>query len=371
MNYPIFDDPDEYLAFRRGNFIYAPFKAWFEWRAIERCLEGLDDISTVCDCPCGPGRIFSYWQKKSFNVIGIDLSEQMADAADKLHKKIQLKGRILQADAFKLNEVLDEKPDLIASVRFSYYFEKDTRIKLLKCFAQTTRKYVLVQYKTGQTIKGIINKYKSRKSDFPKNFCSFEDIINEVRQAGLVCVRIQPIAETSDRVFILAQKPNKKLSLGHKPVIARQSLQKRLIKSAAAAVIFLALLLSPLRHIVMDTHEQQIEHIVREYQDGNDHFYVSKSSFIEDLTLSKNLSVLSEPQDAESLVRTDQIEKEDSFFIVSARDISTLSKSSVWEKLHLLKKINIAGSSFFLLSTEQPRIPIRSSMLINNLSSLS
>ena len=355
MNYPIFRNPKEYLSFRKDNFLYAPFKAWFEWRAVSRCLKGRDDIKTVCDCPCGPGRIFLYWQKKGFDVIGIDLSEQMTEAAYKLHKNMKLGGRVIKGDAFELDKLLDEKPDLIASVRFFYYFEKDIRIRLLKCFAQATGKYVLAQYKTGQTIKGVFNKLKARKNPYPKKFCSFEDITDELRQAGLVCLRIQPIAETSDRIFVLAQKPDESYSLNHKPVIAWQSYHKKFSKAAVAAAILFMALFSPLKHIILDTHEQQVEHIVSEYQDGNDHFYVSNSAFLEDLDCSASLSILDDPSQAEQFVKTDQFEKEDSYFIVSADDIAQMQKSPAWKNLHLLKKFNIAGTKFLLLSTELHR----------------
>ncbi len=81
MDYPLFKNPKEYLAFRKGGIFAAPVKQWAERHTLDRCLKGIKDIHTVCDCPCGPGRLFPYWQKKGFNLIGADLSDEMVAAA--------------------------------------------------------------------------------------------------------------------------------------------------------------------------------------------------------------------------------------------------------------------------------------------------
>jgi len=80
-SYPLFANPEEYMEFRKGGLFFGYFKRWFEWRAVDRCLRGLKDISTVCDAPCGPGRLFLYWQKRKLRVIAVDLSGPMVSAA--------------------------------------------------------------------------------------------------------------------------------------------------------------------------------------------------------------------------------------------------------------------------------------------------
>ena len=208
--YPLFANPKAYLRIRRGKFGSDWLKRWFEHRAIDRCLRGIEDVRTVCDAPCGPGRLFRYWRKKSMAVIGLDLSPPMVEAAKTAHRELNLQGIVLAGDAFSLSEHLKESgtPDLVASIRFCYYFQSDKRIELLRSLAEASRRYVLVQYKTMATMKGRRNLARSkwRKGTVRKYFSRHQEIGDEMREAGLNCLRIQPIGLASDRVFVLGER---------------------------------------------------------------------------------------------------------------------------------------------------------------------
>ena len=91
-------NPEEYLKFRKGKFVFGFFKRWFETRAIENCLKGLDDIHSVCDIPCGPGTLFPHWHKKGYKVIAADLSGPMTEAAEKMSKHLDLEGRVIKGE---------------------------------------------------------------------------------------------------------------------------------------------------------------------------------------------------------------------------------------------------------------------------------
>lgn len=208
VEYPIFDNPKEYLEFRKGKFIYGFFKRWSELRAIDKCLKGIDSITRVCDVPCGPGRLFKYWQKRKFHVIGVDLSDSFVEAAGKMCKELNPKNKVFKGDAFALKNLLGKDGvDLIASVRFFYYFSRKERIQLLKSMAEVSRRYVLVQYKTTETWKGRRELNKIKPSDRPvaKQFNSNDEIMDELKEAGLECIRIVPIAQASDRIFVMAK----------------------------------------------------------------------------------------------------------------------------------------------------------------------
>jgi len=103
-SYPLFANPVEYLNFRKGGFFYGYFKRWSEKRAIDRCLSRLIDIRTVCDCPCGPGRLFLYWKRKSLRIIGVDLSDPMVDAAAGKRNELGMYGAVVKGDAFHLGQ---------------------------------------------------------------------------------------------------------------------------------------------------------------------------------------------------------------------------------------------------------------------------
>lgn len=186
-----------------------------EYRALDRCIKNIPGIRTVCDAPSGPGRMFPYWKKRGYTVYALDISEGMVTASQKAHKAAGLAGKAGLGDVFNLNEVLEENPDLVACIRFVYYFNGADRVKLLRVLAEASRRYVLVQYKTTETIKGQITQArrmseeeKPNKTHLEQRAVSFDGIIKELKEAGLNPLRIEPIGEFSDRVFVLAEKPD-------------------------------------------------------------------------------------------------------------------------------------------------------------------
>jgi len=200
----LFFTPGEYLKNRKGKFILGFFRRRLEMRAIDKCLKGLDDIDSVCDIPCGLGTLFPYWYKKGYRVIAADISDPMIEAADKKFKHLNLEGRVIRCNAFAIEDFLQENEvDLIASIRFFYYFKKDERIELLKTMAEVSRKYLLVQYKTWETRKGRLNQ---KIVGSYKQFCSIEEILEELKAARLDCIKISPTAPSgTDRVFVMAR----------------------------------------------------------------------------------------------------------------------------------------------------------------------
>jgi hypothetical protein len=352
MDYPLFKNPKEYIAFRRGNGITAPFKRWAEWHGLDSCLKGLNDIRTVCDCPCGPGRLFPYWKKRGFNLIGVDLSDEMVEAAHDQRNDINITGRILKADAFHLEETITEKPDLVASIRFCYYFDRPNRIQLLRSLAQVSRKYVLVQYKTPTTLRGRISFAKSLRSTHPKYFCSNRDIIDEIKEAGLVPLRVILKGDTSDRAFVLVQKPDTKITIQKRDKIYYPRTLRNSLLVAAAVLLFFGFI-SYRIGFLGDIHERQVERIVRKYQGSNDHFYVTSNPHLEDLRTGKWLSLMPNVNDASALVAADETEAEDSFFLILEKDIPILKETPLWAKLYIVEEVEIGTHHYVLLSTEK------------------
>lgn len=173
-----------------------------------------------------------------------------------------------------------------------------------------------------------------------------------MREAGLVCLRIAPIGDSSDRVFVLAQKPDGAIATGHHSKIYRP----RAIRNSAlvAAVILLFVGISSYyRGIIGDIHERQVERIVRKYQDGNDHFYVANSSHLEDLRTNKHLTVVCDLDEAEGLADIDSSEAEDSFFLVKEEDLRKIGRKAFWERFSLVAKVAIGPERFVLLTTEK------------------
>ncbi|MBX3729822.1 MAG: methyltransferase domain-containing protein [Candidatus Sumerlaeia bacterium] len=210
--FPVFRNPEEYMAMRHKPGLGGRAKVWAEYRALDRCLDAVEDVRTVVDVPSGPGRLFPYWKERGYRVIGLDYSEEMVEASTRLHADLGLEGRVAHANAFELPQI-EEQPDLVASVRFAYYFTPERRIELLESLARASSRYLLVMYKTTETLKGYINEANDREvgkaprlPHMAKAGCSHHQIVREFAAAGLAVLRIQPIGEFSDRVYVLAEK---------------------------------------------------------------------------------------------------------------------------------------------------------------------
>jgi hypothetical protein len=205
MSYPLFDDSKGYLDLRRGKGLGGILKRGFERRALNRCLRHVSGVEVVCDVPSGPGRLLDYWRRRSRQVIAVDLSQPFVDVCAARLKGTG--GRALRGDAFRLAELV-EGVDLVASVRFLYYFDAGERVRLLRSLAAVSRRYLLVQYKSCETRKGRRNMARARSAAGPygKHFTDRAGIAAEVAAAGLDLIAIEPIGVASDRVFALAAK---------------------------------------------------------------------------------------------------------------------------------------------------------------------
>ncbi len=232
LSYPVFRDPEQYTKLRVSHGMLGRLKQWSEHKALDGCLSTTEGVKTICDVPCGPGRLFYYWQRKNLRVHGRDFSQPMADAATRLHAELKLDGTVAAGDAFHLQGAVTETPDLVASVRFVYYFESPERVRLLRSLAAASRRYVLAQFKTSETYRGRRNDARSRVENRGKHHCSSAQMLQEVREAGLTPLRVQPIGEFSDRVFVLAEKPQP----GEAPAVHISRAPGRQMASFAALV---------------------------------------------------------------------------------------------------------------------------------------
>ena len=202
---PLFEYSPRYLKIRDGRGLAGVFKRWGEHRAIDKCLAAIagDKIKWVCDMPCGPGRLFGYWNKRGFAVIGVDLSESMAAAAKIRHGVLGLDGMVCRGDAFKFSP--PKKPDLIACVRFLYYFDTAERVALLKHLGKQTQRYLLLQYHATRTMRGKRNAGRGGS----RRYFSDADIRGDLKKAGLALLCIENISQFSDRVYVLAESSKK------------------------------------------------------------------------------------------------------------------------------------------------------------------
>jgi len=122
--------------------------------------------------------------------------------------------------------------------------------------------------------------------------------------------------------------------------------------ASIAAGIMIAFFFLPHIRIILDPHESKVERIVKEYQDGNDHFYVSASPYLEDLRVDKSLSIIGDLTKTSERIASDRKQSRDSFFLVSNKDLPKMKKIGTWKQLSIVREVTVAGEYFVLLSTE-------------------
>jgi SAM-dependent methyltransferase len=187
---------------RRGGRIGQPWKAWGERRALRRCLEATERVRSLCDCPCGPGRLLPFWLERGLAVSAVDDAEAAVTAA---RARLAGHGRALRGDAFRLADVLGAPVDLVASIRFIYYFDAPGREALLRALAAASRRYVLVQYRTCESWRARRNARRGRGRG--RHALTRAAMDAELRASGLQPLRAATLGPLSDRVFVLAEKP--------------------------------------------------------------------------------------------------------------------------------------------------------------------
>jgi 2-polyprenyl-3-methyl-5-hydroxy-6-metoxy-1,4-benzoquinol methylase len=96
INYPIFPNPKRYMKRRGARTLLSFLKT--EERALNRCLNGLTGIRSICDVPSGPGHLFPFWKRKGFRIYGADISGSMVHAAQKAKEILSI--TFMMVDAF-------------------------------------------------------------------------------------------------------------------------------------------------------------------------------------------------------------------------------------------------------------------------------
>ena len=127
------------------------------------------------------------------------------------------------------------------------------------------------------------------------------------------------------------------------------------VTGIAAAMIMGILIFSHMKKTMIDPHEHKVEHIVKEYQDGNDDFYVSSGPYLEDLRTGKHLFVIADLPRAIETIVSKRDKFKDCFFLISYKDLEKVKSTQVWTQLSFVTEVYIVGEKFALLSTERGR----------------
>ncbi|MBK9388263.1 MAG: class I SAM-dependent methyltransferase [Planctomycetes bacterium] len=210
-SYPIFEKPEAYERKRSVRNFLDYVRYGFERRALRRCLERTEGVRRVLDVPCGVGRLFSFWREQGLGILGVDVSPSMAAAAASALAAGIGAGEVRVGDAFALPLAADENVDLVACLRFVYYFDEVERKRLFEEFHRVSKRYLLVQFKDGGTLAerhraARRRKRAERRSTKGKLACTRETLANELRSAGFRLLSIERVHPLTDRAYALAEK---------------------------------------------------------------------------------------------------------------------------------------------------------------------
>ena len=92
-------------------------RKWHRENALVRAMtSAVPRGSKVLDLPCGTGRLFDLWRQRGYDVIGVDISQDMLTLAKKRVKDAE-KIKLGQYEVLTAQELQENRFDLVACVR--------------------------------------------------------------------------------------------------------------------------------------------------------------------------------------------------------------------------------------------------------------
>jgi ubiquinone/menaquinone biosynthesis C-methylase UbiE len=83
---------------------------------VKAMTSGVPSGSKVLDLPCGTGRLFGLWRERGYDVIGVDISQDMLTLAKK-RVKVAMKIKLEQYEVLTAQELQESRFDMVACVR--------------------------------------------------------------------------------------------------------------------------------------------------------------------------------------------------------------------------------------------------------------
>ena len=327
--------------------------------------------ASVLDIPCGAGRLLPLLKQMGYKVTGADISAPMLQQA-RLYAGLLGEDCLDETDNLQLANIFqtsfsDNYFDAVVCNRLLHYFpEPHIRQRALKELRRICRGPIILSFLCSFALDEVTSRASDRIRGRKPHGCRAIDcttFANDARQAGLVVKKWIPVRPViSRRWYAVLERDTARdnRTAEQRNSILWPKLGGKLGRvAAAAAVIIIGLLISRYWKMITDPHEAAVERLVKKYQDGNDHFYVSADRYLEDLRTTRNLSVISVVSDVPERIATDRAELEDSYFLISCSDLKKIKKTATWRQLSVVREFDLAGERFVLLTTELSNKPIK------------
>jgi SAM-dependent methyltransferase len=322
--------------------------------------------ASVLDLPCGAGRLIPLLKRLGYNVTAADVSPHMLAQAQYYAGPFG-ENCIDDTDDFQLANVFetgfhDNCFDAVVCHRLLQYFpEPELRQKVLRELRRICSGPIVVSFLCDLAIDHAwdyaLNAIRRRK---PRGCIpiSYKVLVEDARKAGLLVKKWIPMRPLiSKRWYAILERDTP-----HKTGIINMSANNAIFwlkfisnfarVTGVAAVILIGFISLRVRAI-LDSHECEVERIAKEYQDGNNNFYVYANPHLEDLRTNKSLSIIGDLTMLPEKIATDRNQSKDSFFLISYKDLERIKETKLWAQLSLVRHVNVQGELFVLLSTEK------------------
>ena len=149
-----------------------------KWKIEQRIIEDMLDFpadTVVLDVPCGTGRFFECYAKRRFNVVGVDISDEMLNEAVKKIKKYELTFRSIRlgvGDVRKL-QFDDKTVDVAVMCRLTRWLSPEDCKTAFKELQRVSRKRIIFtarvrnhpHARTYELIKSALNGWKIARDE--------------------------------------------------------------------------------------------------------------------------------------------------------------------------------------------------------------
>ncbi|MGL4597957.1 MAG: class I SAM-dependent DNA methyltransferase [Bacteroidia bacterium] len=142
-----------------------------------------DEIKSVLDVGCGPGRYIMEFLLQGKEVLGIDLAQGMLDIAEQEIKKINHKGSYKLMASDYLEAKLDKKYDAACLMGFFDYIEKPEAI--FEKLKEDVNKEIYASFPHDTGLMAMQRKFRYKMRNCPLYYYTLEDVKRIMKNTGL------------------------------------------------------------------------------------------------------------------------------------------------------------------------------------------
>ncbi|OGL46237.1 MAG: hypothetical protein A2149_03600 [Candidatus Schekmanbacteria bacterium RBG_16_38_11] len=214
--------------FRRVKFLLI-------FRIIEKVLQLINTKDKICMIPCGEGWFFRTFFKKNYKILGGDIDSERVKISYQRARSIWTNGcrpPIMQCNLKNL-PFRDNSLNCLITVRTIGHFPPEFRLACLNEMKRVTKKWLLVQFASKNTVKyffrrlrnspkldykikpRLLKDHTGRSESYYRQFkaptglkkVDKKELSEEVGKAGLRVVKIFPLFPLlSERWYVLLEK---------------------------------------------------------------------------------------------------------------------------------------------------------------------